>query len=116
MPEVIPSVPESAGILRSDAIAAGASSYTLAVSSRTITDQRALQCCVSCALGAGMEVLNPAWPALAPLFHYHIARYERGGADEDGFLYLTDALEALATAGICRESLYDQPFTTGVKG
>lgn len=58
-----------------------------------------------------MEVLNPSWPTLAPLFHYYVTRYEQGGADEDGFLYLKNALETLASAGICRGSLYNYPFT-----
>jgi len=112
IPEAVPSVSESAGRVRSAAIVAGASSYHLPVSSRAIVDQQELQCCVSCALGAGMEVLHPAWPALAPVFHYYITRYEQGGADEDGFLYLKNALQTLATAGICRGSLHDYPFTS----
>ena len=58
-----------------------------------------------------MEMLNPSWPALAPLFHYYVTRYEDGGADADGFLYLDSGLASLTSAGICREDLHRPPFT-----
>jgi hypothetical protein len=58
-----------------------------------------------------MEILNASWPALAPLFHYYVTRYERGGADPEGFLYLDDALRALAIAGICSNAAHNVPFT-----
>jgi hypothetical protein len=58
-----------------------------------------------------MEILHPAWPPLAPLFHYYVTRYDNLGADADGFLYLDKALLTLVNQGICRLDLHPQPFT-----
>jgi hypothetical protein len=102
----------SAGIVRATAILADTSGYVLPIRPRRVVDQGELECCVSCALGAAMEVLNATWPALAPLFHYYTTRYEQGGADQDGSLYLNNALDSLAKIGICRGDLHNVPFTT----
>jgi hypothetical protein len=111
VPEVSASGSASAAIVRFAAIRADGSGFTLPVTPRRIVDQGVLDCCASCALGAGMETLNGAWPALAPLFHYYVTRYERGGAAPDGSLFLRDALNSLAVAGICRSDLHQVPFT-----
>jgi hypothetical protein len=58
-----------------------------------------------------MEVMNPSWPATAPLFHYHITRFEDGGADAQGCLYLNRALQSLTIKGICRADLHHPPYT-----
>ncbi len=58
-----------------------------------------------------MEILNPSWPALAPVFHYHVSRFEViGGSDPEGFLYLEKALATLSTIGICTEKLHPHHF------
>jgi hypothetical protein len=58
-----------------------------------------------------MEIVNPDWPPLAPLFHYHVTRFLNHGADPGGRLYLTDAIETLKRQGICREIDHSHPFT-----
>ncbi len=79
---------------------------------RFVLDQLDLPCCVSCALACAMEIMNPSWPALAPLFHYHISRFEViGGANSAGLLILDKALATLASKGICVEPLHSKPFT-----
>jgi hypothetical protein len=59
-----------------------------------------------------MEILNPNWPSLAPLFHYYVTRYEDGGANSEGFLYLDNSLTTLTTKGICKQDLHPQPYTS----
>jgi hypothetical protein len=106
LPASAPVVSGAAALVRAAAVNANISSYELSAKSRSIIDQRELPCCVSSALGAAMEVLNPGWPALAPLFHYYVARYDDGGADAAGFLYLDNGLGTLSGAGICRRDLH----------
>lgn len=84
--------------------------YEIPAASRGVLDQDKLPCCVSCALGSAMEILNPSWPALAPLFHYHVARFEEiGVSDGEGFLNLPNALATLAKTGICSKDLHGDP-------
>jgi hypothetical protein len=110
-PQVVPEVPAAAPFVRAAAVAASASSYELPVRSRTLVDQNNLPCCVSCALGAAMEVMSRGGPTLSPLFHYYVARFDDGGADLDGFLYLDKALKTLSSTGICRSDLHVVPYT-----
>lgn len=105
------SVSPAASLVLAGAVGANPGSHELPVRSRSIVDQQDLPCCISCALGASMEVLNSAWPALAPLFHYYVARYEDAGANAAGFLFLDDALNTLVTRGICIHDLDPVPFT-----
>lgn len=111
IPPVVRSVSPAAGLVLAGAIAATPGSYELPARSRSIIDQQDLPCCVSCALGAGMEVQNATWPSLSPLFHYHVARYEDGGANPAGLLFLDDALNTLVVKGICTYDLDPVPFT-----
>jgi hypothetical protein len=106
LPATVPAVSGAAALVRAAAVNANVSRYELSAKSRSIVDQRKLPCCVSSALGAAMEVLNPGWSALAPLFHYYVARYDDGGADAAGFLYLDNGLATLSGAGICRKDLH----------
>ena len=101
----------AAGSVRAAAVAANPSSYQLPAQSRSIVDQHDVPCCVSCALGTAVEILNPSYPPLSPLFHYYVTRYEAGGADPDGSLVLTSALGTLATRGICSARLHNPPFS-----
>jgi hypothetical protein len=57
-----------------------------------------------------MEVLNPSWQELAPLFHYYVTRFERFGADSNGALGLDVALQTLANDGICLNELHHPLF------
>jgi len=59
-----------------------------------------------------METMDSVSPPLSPLFHYFVTRYDNGGADADGFLYLGDGLSTLANQGISREDLHSVPFTS----
>jgi hypothetical protein len=111
LPAITPSVSPVAAIVRAAAIAAHLSSHELPAKPRSIVDQQNLPCCVSCALGAAMEILNPDCPALAPLFHYYVTRFENGGANAEGFLFLDNGLATLTNEGICREELHHPPFT-----
>jgi len=111
LPSITATVSAAAAVVRAAAIGANLSSYELPAKPRAVVDQSNLPCCVSCALGAAMEIMNPNWPALAPLFHYYVARYEDGGANSDGYLFLDSALGTLTLKGICRSDLHDEPYT-----
>lgn len=65
---------------------------------RQTHDQRDVNCCVSCAIGAAMEARDPSMPALAPLFHFFFAGGQ--GAIESG-LTIPRAQGALLQRGIC---------------
>lgn len=58
-----------------------------------------------------MEILNPSWPKLAPVFHYFVTRFDNRGARADGFLFLEDGLATLSREGICLEKLHPKPYT-----
>lgn len=83
---------------------------------RRVVDQSNVPCCVSCALSGALEVLNPAWPALAPLFHYYITRFEERGADGLGVPFLDAGLSALRDHGVCAETLHVREFTESDAG
>lgn len=111
LPRLTTSATAAAGPVRVAEIVANPSRHELQVKARDVVDQGTLPCCVSTALGAAMEILNPSWPALAPLFHYYVTRFDRGGADAGGFLFLIDGLATLTRDGICRKELHPQPYT-----
>ena len=106
-----PAVP----LLRAAQVSATLSSHFLDTSPRAIVDQGVVQCCVSCALGAAMEIAHRDWPALAPLFHYWVTANLAHGADASALLRLDDALATLTAQGICTHALHDvdqsQPYT-----
>jgi hypothetical protein len=109
LPAVAARVSAAAGAMRAAAINASLGSVELPLP-RAPVDQRAINCCVSCALGAAMEIVDPGSPSLAPLFHYYVTRFERFGALPDGSLDLSIALVALSAAGICRRDLHVAAF------
>ncbi len=111
LPSIIANLSPAVANARFAAITANVTSFELPVEPRSVVNQQELLCCVSCALGAAMEILNPGWPALAPLFHYYVTRYDEGGADADGFLYLDNGLASLTNVGICRNGLHHLPYT-----
>src|ERR1035441_9935000 len=88
-------VSPAAPIVLSAAVAANPKSYEIATRPRCVIDQGSLLCCVSCALASAMEATNPYWPAMAPLFHYYVTRFENAGADTDGSLHLDSGLATL---------------------
>lgn len=110
-PSMTATVSPAAAYARAAAIAASPSEYQLPNKPRIVLDQREVLSCVSCALGMAMEVVNPKWPQLAPLFHYYVTRYHRGGADPDGRLQLDSAVRILISKGICRFALHPMPYT-----
>lgn len=83
---------------------------------RRVVDQAKVQCCVSCALSAALEVLHPTWPALAPLFHYYVTRFDDRGADGLGALFLDTGLFAVRGHGVCAETLHIREFTESDAG
>jgi hypothetical protein len=95
------------------AAAVGAAAKTAQIPNlpRGVVDQANLPCCVSCALAAAMEAIHPSWPALAPLFHYYVTRYENAGADVDGSLILESGLATLNQQGISSHDLHALPYT-----
>jgi hypothetical protein len=101
----------AAEAVRSAAVLSSLSSCELPRKSRAIFDQHELPCCVSCAVAAAREVLEPSVPQLSPLFHYHVTRYEQDGADADGSLVLPDALSTLSQQGICSLRLHRPPYS-----
>jgi hypothetical protein len=111
LPAITQSVSVVAPIVRSAAIDATVGTHELRVRPRVVIDQRGLPCCVSCALGSAMEAMDAVAPPLSPLFHYYVTRYDHGGADADGFLYLDDGLDTLTNEGISRKELHSVPFT-----
>jgi hypothetical protein len=78
---------------------------------RRVVDQQDVQCCVSCALTGALEITNHAWPPLAPLFHYHVTRFDERGADSRGALFLDTALFAVHSHGVCAHAMHDRAFT-----
>jgi len=108
---ITPSISVGAPIVRRAAIEATTGSYELSNKSRSVIDQRDLPCCVSCALSSAMEIIDTGAPALSPLFHYYVTRYDNGGANTDGFLNLDDGLDTLTNEGICSRTLHSPPFT-----
>ena len=113
LPAATASVSPAAPFALASAIAANAKSYQIASLPRTVFDQRDVLCCVSCALASAMETINPAWPELSPLFHYHVTRYENAGADADGSLLLESGVATLGMQGICRQDLHAFAFDAG---
>ena len=111
LPPISPNVSAGAALIRRAAIEATTGSHELAIQPRGVVDQQALPCCVSCALSSAMETMDPAWPALSPLFHYYVTRYDNGGADSEGLVYLDDGLGTLTNEGISRRDLHSPPFT-----
>ena len=111
MPRMTASSSLAATAVRVAEISFNPSSYELPVRPRSVVNQGTLPCCVSTALGGAMEIINSSWPQLAPLFHYYVTRFDNGGADAEGFLYLESGLATLTRAGICSEKLHPQPYT-----
>ena len=112
-PSVTAGVSPAATDARLASILANISAYHIQVKPRAVVDQQDVPCCVSCALGAAMEVIHPEWPPLAPLFHYYVARYDNGGANSGGSLTLDRAIGALTSPGICSYDLHPLPYTIG---
>lgn len=114
-PRLAPYHSHAAAAARAAALLNDISGYQLR-RPKTVIDQRDLPSCVSCALSAALEVLRGDWPRLAPLFHYYVTRFENGGSDARGFLYLWNSLATLDLKGICRHSLHQVPFDeTGIR-
>lgn len=111
LPPMTASASTAAGAVLVAAIRANPSSYELPVTSRAVVNQGRVPCCVSTALAAAMEVLNPSWPELAPLFHYYVTRFDNRGAGADGFLFLEDGLTTISREGICLKQFHSKPFT-----
>lgn len=109
LPGVTASSSPAAALARVAALSEPASSHELGPS-KVIINQNNLPCCVSSALAAALEILNADWPRLAPLFHYYVTRFELGGADPDGFLFLNQSLKALDRKGVCKHDLHHPPF------
>lgn len=109
LPAVTERVSAAAAMTRASAISANLGSVELQLP-RAPVDQKSVNCCVSCALGAAMEIIHPGSPSLAALFNYYVTRFERGATDAAGNLDLATALVALTTRGICRTDLHRVAF------
>ena len=104
--------PIIASTYREAGILANTSAYMLPTMPRSVVDQKDVPCCISCALGAAMEILHPSWPQLAPLFHYYATKFDNNGTDPDGFFTLDNAIITLTKQGICILDLHPVPYTT----
>lgn len=100
--DVSPSISTAGPVARAAAVAESVGSHDLTSSPRRVVDQRDTSCCVSCALGAAMEIIHPSWPPLAPLFHYYVTRYRNHEGDEHGSISIDAGLSTLIADGICR--------------
>jgi hypothetical protein len=107
LPALPARVSNAAGAARTATIPADLGTHELRLP-RPPVDQRQVNCCVSCALGAAMEIISPGKPSLAPLFHYYITRSVFFGGLPDGSLNLDVALAVLSVNGICLQKLH--PF------
>ena len=76
-----------------------------------IVEQGSVECCVSCALTAAMEIRNAGSPPLSPLFHYHVSRFVNGKTDAQGRMRLDHGFLTLEKQGVCRASDHTQPFS-----
>jgi hypothetical protein len=112
LPAMNPTVSEVAPIIRLAAINGSLGTHELRYRPQSVLDQRDLPCCISCALSFAMESIQANVPPLSPLFHYYVTRFDKGGADADGFLYLDDGLDTLTNEGISRRGLHSVPFTS----
>jgi hypothetical protein len=111
VPGVTPPLSPAAPAARAAAIAANPGTGALPSMPRRVLDQRDTESCVSCALSGAMEARNADWPALGPVFHYHVTRFINGGADSSGRLFLDRGLATLTTQGICREADHESMFS-----
>ena len=65
---------------------------------RQTFDQKAVNCCLSCAIASAMEATDISTPPLAPLFHFHFA----GGQNSlSAGLTVSQAQGTLLRKGIC---------------
>jgi hypothetical protein len=78
---------------------------------RTVFDQAALDCCVSCSLAAAAEVEHPSGPKLAAIFHYHTAKFDESVPMPGNRMSLDDGLATLAARGVCDRSLHTAEYT-----
>jgi hypothetical protein len=110
LPERITPLSPVAPYIRAAAVAGAPDDGWLDSRPRGVVNQQRIPCCVSCALASAMETLHPSWPALAPLFHYYVTRYDEGVQTSAGSLPLDDiVIGALGTRGICQ--FVDHPMT-----
>jgi len=70
-----------------------------------------LPCCVSCAIATCVEVLNPGWEQLAPLYHFHMFDTMQGSPSSFVDMTLDEGLNLLASAGICLYRYYNSAYT-----
>lgn len=108
--------PAAALVSLTAAIGASASITPLRPMPRRVLDQRGTQCCVSCALASAMEVRQPLWATLSPVFHYHVTRFVNKGADAGGRLFPSAGFATLMTNGICDEADHTSVFDDGGVG
>lgn len=92
------------------AIGANPGAGALLTMPQRVVNQGNVQCCVSCALAAAMEV-RYQHPVLGPMFHYHVTRFINNGADGQGRLFLDRGIGTLTAQGICREADHASVFT-----
>src|SRR4051812_47732789 len=95
LPEITANVSPAASILRATEISARPDRHELSARPKTVYNQLSMPCCVSCAMTSAMESLATASPALSPLFHYHVTRFDNHKAEQDGSLLMEDGLNTL---------------------
>jgi hypothetical protein len=107
---MLASVSASAPFSLAAAVAGTGGSHQISRLPGGIFDQGVLPCCVSCALSSAMEVALPEQLSLAPLFHYHVTRFDNAGAADDGSLVFESGMGTLLNQGICQKRLHDLPL------
>lgn len=105
-----PASPDSAAVVRMAHFGGSTECHILPVP-RTVFDQSALDCCVSCAVTAAVEMEHPTGPKLAAIFHYHAAKFDASVAMSGGSMTLDDGFVTLAARGVCDQSLHTAGYT-----
>jgi hypothetical protein len=78
-----------------------------------VANQADIPCCVSCAISTCLEILNPTWEQLAPLFHFYMFNSSVQGGTVEHFedMTITQGLNVLASRGLCLYRYYPVPFS-----
>jgi hypothetical protein len=87
------------------------SEFFLAPPSVIVDQGETIPCCVSCALSTCVEVLNPGWEQLSPLYHFYMFNLAEGLPSKFQDMTLDEGLNVLASSGICLHRYYDVAYT-----
>ena len=108
----LPALDEATAAIVRAAYFQGSTERHMLAGPKTIFDQASLECCVSCAVTAAMEIEHSSSPALTAMFHYHVARYDRGLSMPGGRMTLDEGLTTRGDFGVCKHQLHPAAVNT----